>query len=199
MKLRIFLLVFCFWLCLVHSGQSQNIIEFDISVAGIKIGEMKATKHTSLGKELLEIQSQVRFWFFTWVDLKFNAESTYQNGYLTNSTSQTASNKGDFSSSVVWNGEKYLVQADSYKFQNQEAIPNLVAYSTSKLYFEEPKNHQVFLAENFGLLSGISKNKDYYEVEVNGNRNKFYYENGQFVKAVMQSPIKNYVVSRKSN
>ncbi|PRY87206.1 DUF6134 family protein [Mongoliibacter ruber] len=187
-----------FWLCLVHYGQGQEVIDLDISVAGIKIGEMKATKHKIEDKEILEINSQVKFWFFTWVEVMFDSEAIYQDGFLLNTISNTTSNKGDFSSNVGWNGEYYHVNVTSYKFENQESLPDLIAYSTSKLYFEEPKNNQVFMAETFGLLSVIAEKKDYYEILVNGNKNRFYYQNGQFIKAVMQSPIKNYVVSRRS-
>ena len=35
-----------------------------------------------------------------------------------------------------------------------------------------------------------------YEIEINGNRNKFFYENGEMDKALMENPIKNYVVKR---
>lgn len=198
MKFKLLFSILICWHCSIQSGQCQDFIEFDISVAGINIGEMKATQMKSDDKLKIEIQSQVRFWFFTWVEVKFDSESNYHNGFLVHAASNTASNKGDFSSSIYWNKDKYIVNSNAYKFENKTPLPDLIAYSTSKLYFEEPNENDVFLAENFGVISMISKRKDYYEVEVNGNRNKFYYENGLFVKAVMQSPIKNYVVSRKS-
>jgi hypothetical protein len=55
------------------------------------------------------------------------------------------------------------------------------------------------MAENYGISSPIKKKGDYYEVDVNGNKNKFYYLNGKLEKAIMQNPVKNYVIKRISN
>lgn len=183
--------------CWVKGVSAQETVLCDITVAGIKIGEMEAIKKIDASFESYEIQSQVRFWFFSWIDVSFDAEAQYENGILQEAKSNTSSNRGDFSSHILLDNGRYQVNAKMYKFENEDPVLETVHLSTSKLYFEEPIDNAIFLAENFGLLSRIKKKGNYYEVEVNGNKNRFYYENGDFVKAVMQSPIKNYVVSRK--
>jgi hypothetical protein len=190
----LFLLLGVLWM---NKALAQETISFDITVAGIKIGEMEAEKKVYPNIENYEIKSKVKFWFFTWVEVVFEAYTQYDKGILLEAKSHTTSNKGDFSSQILLVNQQYLVNANSYKFENTKSVKAPIYLSTSKLYFEEPIDNSLFLAENFGLLSHVRKKGAYYEVEVNGNKNRFYYENGKFVKAVMQSPIKNYVVSRK--
>jgi hypothetical protein len=53
------------------------------------------------------------------------------------------------------------------------------------------------ISETFGLASKINEIEPHiYQIEVNGNQNDFFYENGEMEKAMMESPIKNYVIKR---
>lgn len=193
-----FLLLFTalFWTN-INISLCQVDINCDISVSGIIIGSLKAQKFLNQNEEKYLIQSHVSFWFFGKIYVDYNLETKFLNGHFYNSNSKTKTNKGDFFSVIQWNKDHYTVNTTSYKFKNNSSINTLLFYSTAKLYFEEPVNEVNFLAENFGLVSSITKKGDYYEVNVNGNINKFYYNNGVFEKAVMQSPIKNYVVQKR--
>jgi hypothetical protein len=63
------------------------------------------------------------------------------------------------------------------------------------LFFHEPKEGEDFLGEVFGLVSKVKKiENNGYEVNINGNTNRYYYENGVMVLAEMESPIKNYLI-----
>ncbi|MCH7400394.1 DUF6134 family protein [Belliella kenyensis] len=177
-------------------GQAETI-HFDITVAGISIGEMKAYREVSLNKEFYDLQSKVSFWFFGRVNLDYSIKSEFDGKKLKRANSKTNSNKGDFASSIVWKDDKYHVKATSYQFENDTTFYRPFLFSSSKMFFEEPVEIDLSIAENFGLPAKVTKMKDYYEVSVNGNKNKFYYENGKIVKAVMQSPVKNYVIKRK--
>ncbi|MFC0655443.1 DUF6134 family protein [Mongoliitalea lutea] len=181
---------------IISTTKSQTLT-CDILVAGISIGTLSASKVSDAEKSMYSIDSNVNFWFFGRVFIDYQLKTSYENGILVHSYSKTKTNRGDYSSTVKWSDDYYQVDAKSYKFENSESIFTKILFSTSRMYFEEPINQQQFLAENFGIVSALVKKKDYYEVHVNGNVNKFYYENGQFVKAIMQSPIKNYVILKK--
>ncbi|MFD2036035.1 DUF6134 family protein [Belliella marina] len=176
---------------------AQEQVDFDITVAGFSIGEMKATK-TSKGEETFyELTSEVGFWFFGKVNVDYSINSHFKGDQLMEAQAKTKSNKGDFASDIQWDDEQYIVKATSYKYEKDTIINHPIHFSSAMLYFQEPKDHKLFMAENFGLPSVITKHKDYYEVSVNGNRNKFYYVDGKLEKAVMENPIKNYVIKRK--
>jgi hypothetical protein len=176
---------------------AQEKIDFEISVAGFSIGEMHAIKTLKGNDAFYEIRSEVGFWFFGKVNVDYAINSHYKGAQLVEAKSRTASNKGDFGSDIQWKDGKYIVEANSYKYEKDTVINYPLYFSSAALYFEEPKNHKLFMAENFGLPSKITKYNDHYEVVVNGNKNKYYYVNGKFDKAVMESPIKNYIIKRK--
>ena len=182
------------------STLAQEVIEFEVSVAGFNIGEMTAKKSIQGANSTYEINSNVGFWFFGTVSVDFKIRSQYEGKLLTAATATTKSNKGDFHSNVKWIADKgeYKINATSYKYKLDTVVNRPFHFSSVKLYFEEPKQQNEFMAENFGLPSPIRKVNDYYEVNVNGNKNRFFYSDGKLVKAIMQSPIKNYVITRKN-
>jgi len=175
----------------------QEVANFDISVAGISIGEMKATK-TSMGDEIkYQINSLVSFWFFGKISVDYKSNTIYKNKQLYSAISSTNSKRGDFSSSIQWNKDHYKVDAKTYKFENNNPIKKPFFFSSAMLFFEEPKMIKEFIAENFGLPSPVRKEKDYYEVDVNGNKNRYYYIDGRLDKAIIYNPVKNYMIKRK--
>lgn len=184
---------------LSNKASCQENIKYDISVAGISIGELNAKKNTKEKNTVYELTSLVSFWFFGNISVNFEIISHYKDNLLIKSRTTTKSNRGDFFSKIDWINDKYEISATSYKYELDTALAKPFYFSSSRLYFEEPLLHAVFMAENYGLSSPIKKKEDHYEVSVNGNKNKFYYLNGKLEKAIMQSPIKNYVIKRKSN
>lgn len=193
----LFSLLLCFFHTLQAQDQVHEIIDFEITVAGFSIGEMQATKTNKGEESFYEISSEVGFWFFGKVNVDYSIISHFIGKQLINAQAKTTSNKGNFASDIRWIDDKYVVEATSYKYENNSIINEPLFFSSAVLYFEEPKNHKVFMAENYGLPAYIIKHKGYYEVNVNGNRNKYYYINGEFDRAIMQSSIKNYVIKRK--
>ena len=200
MKKHFFLWISIILLMIPLEVKSQEMAEYEISVAGFKIGEMVTKKTIDGNNTDYELNTKVSFWFLGNVLVDFKSFTQYSNNKLISSKSTTTSNKGNFRSNINWMDGKqhYRISTSSYKYELDTIISKPFDYSTSKLYFEEPIKISEFMAENFGLPSPIQKIKDYYEVDVNGNKNRFYYINGVLDKAVMQSPIKNYVVKRKN-
>ncbi|PSL07677.1 DUF6134 family protein [Cecembia rubra] len=192
--LGIFIILF---LLNTNSLRAQEIIKYDVSIAGISIGEMIA-KREKKGEELhYELKSDVSFWFFGKINLDYLTKVIYHGKRLNKANVLSKTNKGNFESNIQWQGDHYRIKSTNYKHELDTVIQRPFYLSAAVFYFEEPTQAKEFLAEAYGLPAPIKKVKDYYEVIVNGNTNRFYYVNGKLDKAVMEFPIKNYVVKRK--
>ena len=170
---------------------------YAIELAGFQIGDMKVEEFKK--NEIVEynLKSLVSFWFFGKINVELTISSIYKNGKMISSDSKSISNRGSFYSKIHWNGTSYVVDSHSYKFDNKISIQNLVPFSIVKFYFQEPNPQQMMISETFGLTSLISKKEQgVYQIEINGNRNKFVFINGELDHALIQNPIKNYVIKR---
>jgi hypothetical protein len=170
---------------------------YEILLAGFQIGTMEVEEYKKGSIIEYSLESLVSFWFFGKVNVELTIKSTYKDGMMLKSESKSISNRGSFYSIIKWTGKSYTVDSHTYKFDNTESIPYLIPFSTAKFYFQEPKNGLTMISETFGLASKISEIEPHvYQIEIDGNRNKFFYENGEMEKALMENPIKNYVIKR---
>jgi hypothetical protein len=181
-----------------QSGKAQNLADernYEITVLGFSIGEMTATRSTIRDTTIYLVSSEVSFWFFGRVNVDFSVDTRLKNKQIVTTESFSSSNKGDFESTIKWNGDFYEVDAATYKFENTKPIEKPLYLSSVMLFFHEPKEGEDFLGEVFGLVSKVKKiENNGYEVNINGNTNRYYYENGVMVLAEMESPIKNYLI-----
>lgn len=176
---------------------SQDVQRYDVAVAGISIGEMVAKKTPNQGGVVYEMSSKVGFWFFGKINLDYYTVAHYQGGKLQKSDVRSITNRGNYESKIRWTGTRYDISARNYKYELDTTLNKAVFASAATFCFEEPHQFSEMISEAFGLVSKIAKHKDHYSVTVNGNTNKYYYENGKLVKAVMEFPIKNYVLKLK--
>ncbi|MCL6258171.1 hypothetical protein M3O96_03680 [Aquiflexum sp. TKW24L] len=190
---KIALLLFFFPMDLLAQVQ-----EYDISIAGISIGEMTATKKVTGEISQIDVKSNVGFWFFGKIELDLHTISVFNGKHFIKSDLKSKTNKGDFRSLITWENDHYKVNSRNYKYELDTEVQRKVFFSSASFYFEEPINVKEFFAEGYGLVCPVIKRKDHYEVNVNGNKNRFYYVDGKLDKAVMEFPIKNYLVKRKS-
>ena len=194
-RLALLLLVLAFSF---QSGKAQNLAterNYEITVLGFSIGEMTANRSTVRDTTIYQVSSEVSFWFFGKVNVDFSVDTRLKNKQIVTTESFSSSNKGDFESTIKWNGDYYEVDAATYKFENTKPIEKPLYLSSVMLFFHEPKEGEDFLGEVFGLVSKVKKiENNGYEVNINGNTNRYYYENGVMVLAEMESPIKNYLI-----
>jgi len=176
---------------------AQDTLRFSISVAGINIGEMKAVKTQAGDIDRYQLESKVDFWFFGKIKAFVTTDAYYNQKQFLQSIMHTNTNKGEFVSTIEWKEGQYFIDAESYKYEHRDRVRGAMAYSGIKLFFQEPQGITNLMNEHYGKIAQIKFiGNDYYEVSVAGNTNKYYYENGQLVRAVMEHPIKNYVVKR---
>lgn len=181
----------------VFCQQKKTVQKYDIVVAGFRIGGMVAEKTETTNQTKFEINSLVEFWFFGKVHVEFLQTASYLDDQLIEAYTHSISNRGDFETFVKWSVDHYDVKANTYKYENKKPISKKVYSSPAKFYFEEPKEGDVLISENFGLLTTVKEDKPgIYSIDVNGNRNTFYYEEGILQKVVLENSLKNYVIRR---
>jgi hypothetical protein len=193
----ILLLGFNFY-CFSQNATTEDIRYFDIKLAGVSIGEMKATKKQEDTVTYYTLDSKVKFWFFVTVNIEHKTQVLYHNNKLIYSKSTSLSNKGNFTSDIVWNKDKYDVNVNSYDYTNKKSINKPIEHNVVTLYFEEPKTVKKILLDGFGVMTDVTFTKaGLYQVDVIGNKNSFQYKDGRLVLANMYSKFKNYnVVAR---
>lgn len=144
-----------------------------------------------------KVNSQVKFWFFGNVELKFSTVSNFLQGKIVKTRSESKTNRGDYLSQITLKGSEYQVDAETYKFENEESVRGPLSWCSNKMFFHEPKSGELFLSEVYGTAQQIRQIEDgVYEVTVEGNTNRYYYQSGILEKIVLENPIKNYQVRR---
>jgi len=173
--------------------------EYDITAAGIRIGVMTATRETKDNLTWYSLHSKVSFWFFVRVNVEYSVTSVYQNKQLIASTVITQSSRGNFKSTIQWKEDHYKVQVEGYKYKNDVSIKDTIQYNSARLYFEYPPGISTILADNYGIMVPAENiQENVYSVNVQGNKNKFFFRKGKIIRAVMHHPIKNFEVKLKS-
>jgi len=201
MSIRGTYLACCFSILIFFSTPSlkaQDKIDFDITLAGFTIGEMKANKVLNGDTTIYLLKSNVRFWLFGTINVDYHTEVKYHNGVFINSTVSSKTNRGDFISKIWLEGDQYKIDAHGYKYENSGTIDEPIYHSAVRLFFEEPKGVKLMMAENLGKYSEIrAHGEGIYTTHIEGDQNKYYYQEGQLLKVSMHNPIKNYEVRRR--
>lgn len=190
-----------FLLCITAAAQGQpavtNVKHFDIKVAGVKIGDMKATRTVNDTITTYRLESKVKVWLVVSIEMEHLTETVYHGKYLYSSVSVSRTNNETYTSSVTWKDGHYQTQVDSYKYKNSTPITELVQCSIARFYFDEPVNIRKTLADAHGILANIKKvDPGYYEVDSQGNINQYLYKNGSFVKASLHSKVRYEVIAQ---
>jgi len=180
------------------SVAAQEIHEYEITIAGFSIGEMEAKKTSKGDTTNYLLTSNVSLWLFGQITIDYITDVTYVGNRFIRSSVSSKTNRGNFMSRIWLQGAVYKVDANSYKYELETEIREPIAYSAVRLFFEEPVGRKKMVAENYGVFGSITAiGGNEYETLANGNNNKFTYLDGKLQKAVMHSPIKNYIIKRK--
>lgn len=197
------LFVFLFWLISAVPLFAQNendseSMQYEIVVLGLKIGDMTAEKFEGKADTVhYVVESQVKFWFFGNVDLRFETNSKFYQGKVVKTHSESKTNRGDYQSQIILKGSEYQVDAETYKFENNESVRGPLSWCSNKMFFHEPKPGEIFLSEVYGTAQKIKQiEPGVYEITVEENTNRYYYQSGKLEKIVLENPIKNYQVRR---
>ncbi|MBC6366072.1 DUF6134 family protein [Algoriphagus sp. AK58] len=180
-----------------YSQEKSEVIRFEIQVLGLKIGDMNVSKYQVADTVHYVAESQVKFWFFGTVNLTMNTHSKYLNGYLVKSHSKSNTNRGNFASYIYWDGKKYVVDAKSYKFENQDPVFGLAEWCSTRMFFDELQVGEKFLSEVYGLATTVKKlGPNVYQTTIAGNENRYFYKFGKLQKVEQENNIKNFTYKR---
>jgi hypothetical protein len=186
--------VFVFSFAAVHA-QEKN---YEISVAGVHIGDMTVQRYDSGALSYYEINSKVSLWLLFRIEVEYSMISSYRGDQLVSSTSETHSNKGDFKSTTKWNGKYYVVDINAYKYKKDTTINRPIHFNAGKLYFEKPPDDQLVYADNFGVLAKAEAKGSAVVVDVLGNSNTYNYSGDTMSDAKMYNPLKDFRVTLTS-
>lgn len=176
---------------------SQETLEtkrYAIEVAGIKVGEMHATKRT-LGKGVVKyhVKSDVKVNFLVYtLKIKYEVSSQFDKNGLVYSEAKVNSNKGDFFTMTTLKDGIYEVKSKQEKKEFEKTINSNITWTSSRLFFDEPANNQKFYAEYYAFFNNVKKNKDgTFTCQIENNIDKYVYENQKLVRVIKKNPIKN--------
>ena len=185
-------------LTLSISTSAEEVRGYDILVAGIKIGELTASRDTQDSVTIYSLSSSISFWFLGRINVKHSIVSSYASGKLISSYVETMSSRGNYKSSVVWKDDHYNVSVDAYQHRKDTIISAPIHFNVARLYFEEPQEITSLLADTYGeIVSSSRMGEKSYQVISNGSKNKFYYYGGEMQKAIMHNPIKNFEIRHR--
>jgi hypothetical protein len=195
---KVFICLFFTSLSIVSYGEVEKRT-YDITAAGIRIGEMVATRETKDNVTFYSLHSKVSFWFFVRVQVDYAVTSMYKGNHLISSTVITNSSKGNFKSTVQWSEDHYDVKVNGYKYTNNTSIKDSIEYNSARFYFEYPPGISTILADNYGIMVPADNiENNVYTVNVQGDKNRFFFKGGKIIRAIMHHPIKNFEVKLKS-
>ncbi len=194
------IVVLCLVFCLASPSFSQGkseTVRFEIQVLGLKIGDLQVKRYQAGDTLHYLAESKVRFWFFGSVDVEISTHSRYVDGYFVKSMSTSNTNRGNFASTIYWDGEKYVVDAESHKFENKKPVSGLVQWCSARTFFDELQGGETFLSEVYGLTATIEEfGTGKYKTTISGNENQYFYEAGKLQKVVLENSIKNFQYKR---
>ena len=181
----------------LKAQHQQEVRKFVVSLAGIDIGEMQATRVRTDSITRYTLVSKVSFWFFIRIHVEHKIVSEYHKDILVSTQSTSKSNKGNFVSSIVKSKDKYIVKASSYKYQLDTIIDKPIKFNVARMYFDRPSGVNEILADTYGVLApAYYSERDMLITNVLGNKNKFYFQKNDLLRATMYSTVKNYEIRR---
>ncbi len=183
--------------CAQQGVASSSIVkEFEIRVAGFKIGELTAIQNqVNDSVTQFTLKSTVNFWLFYRIDVTYSNISTFLNGKLISSFVKTVANKKEYQSTSLWKKDHYQIEVDTYGYKKDTTLLAPIRFNIAKMFFTEPDNQTMIFADNYGLLAKAEYiDEKYYVVEVLGQRNKYFYHEGVLEKTLKVNAIKNYEV-----
>lgn len=191
---RLIFILYLFYNIPVFSQETVEMKKYAIEMAGIKVGEMHATKH-QVSKDVVnyKVKSDVKvnLLVFT-LKIKYEVNSQFDKNGLVFSEAKVNSNKGYFYTTTTFKNGHYEVKSKQEKKEFEKMLTSYITWTSSRLFFDEPSHNQKFYAEYYTLFNNVKKNKDgTFTCQIENNIDKYVYESGKLIKVIKKNPIKN--------
>ncbi len=129
------------------------------------------------------------------VKIAYKIVVKFDSNQLIESKVNSLANGNSYHSTIIWNSDHYDMDCHTYKYDYTAKRTEEIKSSLLQLYFIKPETDVTMISENYGKEATVKKiAEDIYQVETQGNKNKYHYKNGILVMAEMHSPIKNYLI-----
>jgi hypothetical protein len=178
--------------------KSQNeTLNYDLSVAGNSIGTLTTVKTVKGNSITYTANSTATVHIFGETQISTSLTVEFTNGILQSSHYKIEKNGtlNDESTIILKDG---IYNVNHYGKTSQINSP--ITYSTTMLYFDEPKKVDTIFAE----LEGINKNITKLETSIyqltdpgNNHTNKYIYENGVLKEALISHTLFNFKLTLK--
>lgn len=164
---------------------------YNIRAMGMDVGSITVNQETSGDKLIVEAISQVEVRIIFKIKVKYIQTSIYENGELVESSLKT------FKKESVNSDTRLTKVEDGYELDKdgkKSFIKDVIKYSGSLLYFNEPKKVTDLYFEINGektTVEPLMKDKYLITDPHNGKKNEYNYKNGMLKSAVIKHNIAN--------
>lgn len=190
MKIILFL-----FLLLTFNGTSRTL-NYEITSNGSKIGKLSVTKTTKDNVTEIEIISEVKVKIFVTVDIKYQLNTTYKDNELFYSSVTTYVNgKVRSTNKAEKDGKYYTLTSNGHSSK----YINKITFTSSMLYFEEPKNKSNLFSEFDNFEKSIKKLGDHsYQIidPNNSHANVYTYLDGIVNTCTIYNTFMNFTLTK---
>ncbi len=193
MPVVLFLLAFFLTTQAVAQTETHH---YTIEMAGAKIGAMTATKQAQGELVNYTTVSDVVVNLLVYkVKIYYKTTCQYRGNKLLSAVVEARTNRGNYASSTVWNGDHYDIKASQYKYEKQATQTANIDYSIVNLYFSEPVGRNRVFAEYFGDYYILTKTpKGTYRARLEDREDEYVYEGGKLTRIIKKNAIKNFII-----
>jgi hypothetical protein len=184
-------------LCTSFNSTQKTIHDYNIFVAGMKVGSLKASKEVDGPITTYNLNSEVSVFLLHKYHIKDELNAVYRNNILVSAYAKTTEGKRKYVSSIVWDNNHYNVDIDAYHYSRKYSEINQIQFTVARIYFEEPPASARIYSEVYGLFSNIETLRPHeYQMIFNGKKNTFSYTAREMIRAEIQNPVKEFVMVR---
>jgi hypothetical protein len=190
-------LFFCILLLPIRL-KAQPPSYFDIEVAHVKVGNLVTERIQKDSLTFYIFTSEVDAWLFVRIKVSHLITCVYKKDKLIRADIHSIINKEKYISHVEWKQDHYEYDCSTYKYHKSGTLKENIDFSVVKMYFEEPVGKQKMFAENYGIFARMLLLKpSVYRLEVEKNKNTFYYTQSVLQRVDMDTPLLHYTIKRK--
>ena len=164
------------------------------------IGKLITSETDSAKFRKYKLRSNLSFTFVKEFTVNFQLETLYKNGILIDgSTVNVVSGKTKNTSTVTKKADVYLLNLNG---ERKKLNDKVITYSTSKLYFYEPKNSKKVYSEKHGAYFPLEKvgEKSYKMTMAHGRHNIYSYNSEGLCDQIhIENGFKSFTMRLKKN
>ncbi len=194
--MRVILIISFIYGSLFTAHAQPEMHRYTIEIAGAKVGTMTATRQPEGELVNYTVVSDVLVNLLVYkVKIYYKTSVQYRGNKMLSAVVEARTNRGNYASSTVWNGNHYDIKATQYKYNRQTVQSTNIDYSIANLYFSEPVGRNRVFAEYFGDYFNLTKTpKGTYVARLEDREDEYIYEGGRLTRIIKKNALKNFVI-----